>query len=92
MQIADGAAVVNGVRIVGKEVRVPPNGVIVVLEDYLFMDEYHGDVEGSESQLFSAIPMVTASDDTDHIPMIELGTHDHRWVFSFTWIMISFLF
>lgn len=74
---SDGTAVVNGVRIVGKEVRVPPNGVIIVLEDYLFMDEYHGDVEGSESQLFSAIPMVTASDGSDHFPMIELGTaHD----------------
>ncbi|XP_046652352.1 uncharacterized protein LOC124343179 [Daphnia pulicaria] len=73
----DGTAVVNGIRIVGKEVRVPPNGVIIVLEDYLFMDEYHGDVEGSESQLFSAIPMVTASDGSDHFPMIELGTaHD----------------
>lgn len=70
----DGTAVVNGVKIVGKEVRVPPNGVIIVLEDYLFMDEYHGDVEGSESQLFSAIPMVTASDGSDHFPMIELGT------------------
>ena len=56
---------------------MPPNGVIIVLEDYLFMDEYHGDVEGSESQLFSAIPMVTASDGSDHFPMIELGTaHD----------------
>lgn len=74
----DGTAVVNGVRIMGKEVSVPPNGRIIVLEDYLFMDEYHGDVEGSESQLFSAIPMVTATsgDGTDHIPMIELGTHD----------------
>ena len=71
---------VNGVRVVGKEVRVPPNGVIVVLEDYLFMDEYHhgdDDVLGSESHdLFSTIPMVTSSD--DHFPMIELGTHDHR--------------
>lgn len=72
--LPDGTAVVNGVKIVGKEVRVPPNGVIIVLEDYLFMDEYHGDVEGSESQLFSAIPMVTASDGSDHFPMIELGT------------------
>lgn len=42
------------------------------------MDEYHGDVEGSESQMFSAIPMVTSSDGGDHFPMIELGTHDHH--------------
>lgn len=71
----DGS-LVNGVKIIGKEVRVPPNGVILVVEDYLFMDEYHGDVEGSESQLFPAIPMVTASSD-ESFPMIELGTHDH---------------
>lgn len=75
----DGSAVVNGVKIIGKEVGVLPNGVIIVLDDYLFMDEYHGDVEGSESQLFPAIPMVTSSDTSESFPMIELGTHDHRY-------------
>lgn len=70
---------------------MPPNGVIIVLEDYLFMDEYHGDVEGSESQLFSAIPMVTASDGSDHFPMIELGTahDDERYTINITYLIVE---
>ena len=73
---------------------MPPNGVIIVLEDYLFMDEYHGDVEGSESQLFSAIPMVTASDGSDHFPMIELGTahdDDHSDGYTITTFQINWI-
>lgn len=42
------------------------------------MDQYHGDVEGSESQWTSSIPMITTSDSGDHFPMIELGTHSHQ--------------
>lgn len=70
---SDGA-VVNGVKIIQKEVKVP-HGVILVLEDYLFMDQYHGDIESSASQ-FSAIPMITSS--SDDFPMIELGTHNQQ--------------
>ena len=59
---------------------VAVNGVRVVLEDYLFIDEnHHGndDVLGSDSRdLFSTIPMVTSSD--DHFHKIDLGTQDHR--------------
>lgn len=65
---------VNGVKITQKEANVP-RGVILVLEDYLFMDQYHGDIEGSASQ-FSSIPMVTSS--SDDFPMIELGTHNQQ--------------
>ena len=64
----------NGVKITQKEANVP-HGVILVLEDYLFMDQYHGDIEGSASQ-FSSIPMVTSS--SDDFPMIELGTHNQQ--------------
>ena len=63
----------NGVSIVDRPVSVP-HGVILVLDDYLFMDQYHGDIQVSASE-FSAIPMTSSSE--GGFPMIELGTHDH---------------
>ena len=69
--VLDGVTV-NGVKILQKEVQVP-HGVILVLEDFLFMKQYHGDAEASATQ-FSSIPMITSSD--HDFPMIELGTHN----------------
>ena len=63
----------NGVAIVENDVHVP-HGVILVVEDYLFMDQYHGDTEMSASRFSASIPMITSSE--GGFPMIELGTHN----------------
>ncbi len=74
--MTDGTALVNGVRIARTNVQVP-HGVILVLDDYLFMEVYHGDIQGAHSILSAngPIPMITSSGEGG-FPMIELGTHD----------------
>jgi len=86
-QPAKDGVTVNGVKILQKEVHVP-HGVILVIDDFLFMDQYNGKVQdktqgpvGDQVQVkdslldqFSSIPMITSSD--NDFPMIELGTHN----------------
>ena len=64
---------VNGVKVLQKEVHVP-HGVIVVLEDFLFMEQYNGHVEEDGDDGVTPIPMTTSAD--KDFPMIELGTHN----------------
>jgi len=64
------AVTANGVKVVQKEVHVP-HGVIVVLEDFLFMEQYNGP---PDEDSMTPIPMITSAD--SDFPMIELGTHN----------------
>ena len=71
---------VNGVKIMHKEVHVP-HGVILVLEDYLFMDQYNGDDEQLNNQHeldddieFSASSNVPVA---SSLPKVVGGEEDH---------------
>ena len=71
---------VNGVKIMHKEVHVP-HGVILVLEDYLFMDQYNGDetselsnqheLEDIEFSASSNVPVAS-------VPKVVADEEDHK--------------
>ena len=82
-----GGVTANGVKVLQKEVHVP-HGVIVVLEDFLFMEQYNGhthknadDVDGVEGDdgddgVDSVTPILMITSADEDFPMIELGTHN----------------